>query len=60
MHGNNKDTPRLDDTKDTCKYCSANIYEENVPENRVKAVYIVGLSAIILALSLIHILFISL
>ena len=49
MHGNNKDTPRLDDTKDTCKYCSANIYEENVPENRVKAVYIVGLSAIILA-----------
>ncbi|MGB7968903.1 MAG: cation-translocating P-type ATPase [Methanobacterium sp.] len=49
---NKKDTSMVNDSTDTCKYCSTNIYEENEPENRVKAIYIVGLSAIILATAL--------
>ena len=49
---NKPDTSKVNDSTDTCKYCSTNIYEENEPENRVKAIYIVGLSAIILATAL--------
>jgi Zn2+/Cd2+-exporting ATPase len=37
---------------ESCKYCSANIFEEKKPENKFKAVYIIGISAIILILGL--------
>ncbi len=37
---------------ESCKYCSANIFEEKKPENKFKAIYIIGISAIILILGL--------
>ena len=37
---------------ESCKYCSANIFEEKEPENKFKAIYIIGISAIILILGL--------
>ncbi|MBZ2165814.1 heavy metal translocating P-type ATPase [Methanobacterium spitsbergense] len=37
---------------ESCKYCSANIFEEKEPENKFKAMYIIGISAIILILGL--------
>ena len=52
MPENNINNPNTDETADTCKYCSANIYEDKEPENRIKAIYIVGISAIILATAL--------
>jgi Zn2+/Cd2+-exporting ATPase len=52
MPRNNKDQTKIDQNPDSCKYCSSNIYEEKEPENKVKAIYIVGISAIILAAAL--------
>jgi Cd2+/Zn2+-exporting ATPase len=52
MPWNNINSPNTDDPSDTCKYCTTNIYEDKEPENRIKAVYIVGISAIILATAL--------
>jgi Cd2+/Zn2+-exporting ATPase len=49
MNNNNQKTV---DTSDTCKYCSTDIYEEKEPENRIKGLYIIGISAIILAIAL--------
>lgn len=37
---------------ESCKYCSANIFEEKEPENKFKTMYIIGISAIILILGL--------
>jgi Zn2+/Cd2+-exporting ATPase len=51
MPKNNKD-PTNDLSQDSCKYCTTNIYEEKEPENKIKAIYIVGISAIILATAL--------
>jgi len=51
MLENNINKPNTDDP-DTCKYCSANIYEDKEPENRIKTIYIVAISAIILATAL--------
>ena len=52
MPKNNNNQTKTDQSPDSCKYCSANIYEEKEPENKVKAIYIIGISAIILATAL--------
>ena len=52
MPRNNNNNQKPDDPADTCKYCETNIYEEKEPENRIKAIYIIGISAIILATAL--------
>ena len=52
MPENNKNTQEDVYAPDTCKYCSSNIYEEKEPEDKIKAIYIVGISAIILITAL--------
>ena len=52
MPKNNNNSQKPDEPSDTCKYCETNIYEEKEPENGIKAIYIVGISAIILATAL--------
>jgi Zn2+/Cd2+-exporting ATPase len=52
MPENNKNNQENVEAPDICKYCSTNIYEEKEPENKIKAIYIVGISAIILATAL--------
>ena len=52
MPRNNNNSQKPDEPSDTCKYCETNIYEEKEPENGIKAIYIVGISAIILATAL--------
>lgn len=41
-----------EDISGECKYCSANLFEEKEPENKLKPVYIIGVSAIILVVGL--------
>ncbi|AEG18331.1 heavy metal translocating P-type ATPase [Methanobacterium paludis] len=51
MSQNNNKTEET--TVDTCKYCDANLFEEKEEEeNKIKPSYIIGISAIILAVGL--------
>lgn len=43
---------KQEDSIGECKYCSTNLFEEKEPENKLKPVYIIGVSAIILVVGL--------
>lgn len=44
----NDDQEKLEESFESCKYCSSNIFEEKEPQGKLKAIYIIGISAIIL------------
>jgi Cd2+/Zn2+-exporting ATPase len=48
MQQKNDKQENLEESFESCKYCSSNIYEEKEPEGKIKSIYIIILSAIIL------------
>ena len=48
MQQNNDNQENLEESFESCKYCSSNIYEEKEPEGKIKSIYIIIVSAIIL------------
>jgi Zn2+/Cd2+-exporting ATPase len=52
MQQNNTNGKTDEESIESCKYCSANIFEEKEPESRVKSVYIIGISGILLTLAI--------
>jgi len=48
MQQNNDKQENLEESFESCKYCSSNIYEEKEPEGKIKSIYIIIISTIIL------------